>query len=292
MTPRTVFDRDKLFNLYGKYKKLRRFKMRRGMTREQFNEWKLETRKYIDGFEAEKAPLWESHIKENMERWPYKGVDEMYNARDGGSALLVGAGRSAGNALPKGVYIACADRALPSLKARGITPDLVVSIDPNERCASWLWEYNGDIVLSVLSHPNTPAVLGLTANVYRCAGCFPGSAFWKRTYEIYGRNIANTLGGPTITHTIVSILVFMGFSRIVTIGNELCFHTSAEHATDYNREHELILRQGHLTIPVFALTAKALYDFPMLFPDVEFIDVSGGLEKPGWTMVNRVEEKA
>lgn len=282
------FDLDKLFDLYGAFRVAWRIKRREGMTREEFDKWRNIANSKVNAIENEVAPEREPNIHTNMKRG-LPGIETLYNKRNKGTALLIAAGKSgrdfvksnAITTLPKSIFTLCVDRIYPLLSTR-ITPDLVITGDPSTRCVEWLKDCKSNVAMSVVSSPKLPDVVDPCSIVYRFAPCRPRIDFWERMYNQYGKEMANTLGAHTVTHAAVSVLVFIGFNRIITIGNELCFWSFDEYATDYNRVHVPTRREGLLTISAFAKNAVGLRFYPMMFKDVQFIDVSGGLTKPEW----------
>lgn len=147
----------------------------------------------------------------------------------GKTAIVLGGGPSLDDALPwlressqrEQVVVIAVSRIARRLVEVGITPDILVSIDPNpisfdiSKEMLLLWER------TVFVHMHH--VISALAGQWRGRNLFLGRRFaWESTLN---EGILST-PGPTVTNTAIALAVEMGFAHLLLAGVDLCFSQS------------------------------------------------------------------
>lgn len=236
---------------------------------------------------------WQANMISNMNNIFAKHIQPLssiYGEWDGLDCLVVGAGPSltqnmdhVRQAAEKGFKIVCVDRAFNKLKYAGISPDITITMDANEKVGNFFIDNqineNDTFALCVITHPSVYKALS-GSNVYFYSCINPFSAFWKYAIDCIGISYACIRPGFVVTFSAVDLALWMGAKRIVTIGNELCWKLDDEVDTGYKKY--IVLPGGKFTIKSFQKASIAFRFFPDKYPDIEFIDASDGIISKTW----------
>lgn len=172
-------------------------------------------------------------------------AEVLRNSFSGKTALLLGGGPSLDDVLPwarahqERVVIIAVSRICRRLCDAGITPHVVVSIDPTELS----FDISKELLLL------DPRVLFVHANhvVFRLLAQWPGrSVFLDRRYpwdsKLDGPNIGAV--GPTVTNTAFAVISAMGFTRVIFGGIDLCHSNDGYSHAKGSNEHDAGPRLG------------------------------------------------
>lgn len=225
-----------------------------------------------------------------------KGIEELAGTLEGKSCVVCAAGPSLSKHLDfirevaGNVHIICVDRAFPQV---WIDADMVVSVDQSIRCCDFMMRIRKqDDVKAALSLTSNPATYDLMLSreietyQYGCAmGMFYENV--KRVWpELAPR--CRLSGGAIVTVTAIDIAVMMGAKRIITIGNDLMCGKETLHEELQKNPNLIDLGDNRYAAEAFIIAAYALREFVKIHPDVEFLDLSGGLDK-GFVKINESE---
>ncbi len=166
------------------------------------------------------------NISEN--RLPASHLKDSFNDR---TAVIIAGGPSLDSLLPwilknqKSLTTIAVSRVSKKLHLAGLTPNIIVSIDPHihnyitskEMFCFWkesIFVYSSDI------SPELPGQ-------WPGRGLYLGSLFpWEKNHN----NISPV--GPTVTNTALNLALYMGFKQIIFAGVDLCFSaTGKSHAS-------------------------------------------------------------
>lgn len=282
------FDRDKMLDQYGLNEK---FATRYGWSDMELMQRLNELKRHSSMVVRHWSDVWSANIEANVataaasgRQW--RSIEELYGTLNG-TAVLCGAGPSLTRnmkivqkvALNERVFVAAVDRAYPVLQERGVRVDLVVTADAKEVVAEWLRDCEAPVAVAPVTHPK--AIEAVSGEVYMYMPCALNTTFWTWAAEKF-RIKANVMDGNIVSYVAVIILVFMGVDSVYTIGNDLCYYSRKEWQRSPNKE--ISVRQvGNLLVPEpFYRSAMNFRSLPMMFEDVEFVDVSGGMRKADW----------
>ena len=240
-------------------------------------------------------------------------VRELFGTQKG-MCLVAGAGKSLNRNIEEvkrladeGATVMGVDRAFAILKSEGIKPSLTLTRDASERVVDFfpmdLVEGDDVFVVSVVCSPEVFERCGVrngefkfrtsalphspTPTLYMYSDINPFSPFWNLYYQRYGYEYAGLLSGYVVTFSLVDLVWRMGFDRVVTIGNELCYGSEDEVRAEGYRE-VVRVGDGRFANRAFHCAAGCFSLFPRMCPEVEFIDCSGGIVKD-WK-IKRLED--
>jgi hypothetical protein len=240
-------------------------------------------------------------------RWVTKAL---YGKMTGGQAIVCGVGPSLFRSFDElkiarrdGAHIWAVDRAFKPMVENGVYPQFVVTTDAGE-CVRAMFDFEGVrpntiVCCSLTTHPSVIALL----REKKCEIVFygtinPFSRFSKQLYMRFGEWVGMVRSGIVVTFCAVDIAYWTGYTQIVTVGNDLCY-PSVQAALDDGIEEHMIREEfeeyplawgcgfdyptGVVTILPFERAAGAMHIFPRFHNhDCSFLDVSGGIRKPGW----------
>ena len=238
---------------------------------------------------------WIRSVPENIEfarqqQW----ITSEYGKYDG-PVLVCGSGPSLSDNIElvrqwkdAGEYLVAVDRAVKTLHENGIYPDLIVTADTQKTVRRFFEDVelmgSQKIAVHLALHPDVIDVFKKSSAQLRFY--FPmntWSFLCQKMYQDYGEEIACVEPGYVVTYSAVQIAYWMGFNRIVTIGNDLCYKTTMDAFFDVLGHPEDVCEvEGKTTILGFRLARNVFGLFPARYKDCSFIDCSGGLDKHGW----------
>ncbi|MBR1572371.1 MAG: motility associated factor glycosyltransferase family protein [Lachnospiraceae bacterium] len=184
------------------------------------------------------------------------------------------------------VFIVCVDAALNTAVKNDIIPDLIVSVDPYVYTKA----IESDSIIGV------PLVADLVSNpkllevhkgrvFYQCSN----ADYPRRVMRDYGAELLNMPHGGSVANVAFSLLLFMGFKRIVFIGQDLAYPGNQFHAKDaFENEGELDLNDNKyfyvesidggkvLTETNMNVYRKFFENHIKRHPDCTFIDATEG----------------
>lgn len=156
------------------------------------------------------------------------------------TAVLLGGGPSLDEVLPwlaehqEELVVVAVSRICRRLHQAGITPDLVVSIDPHDVS----FDVSKDLMrfdrrtLLVNSYHVSPALL----SQWYGRSVYLGARFpWDTPLNL--DNLPNQ--GPTVTNTAFAMAVEMGFSRLILAGVDLCYSREGYTHASGSNEHKV-----------------------------------------------------
>ena len=235
---------------------------------------------------------WFANLEANESEWKSRpALSSLFGSWKGERCIVAGAGPSLKENLPLleeaakcGWRIVSVDRAFTMLKEGGIRPDITVSSDAGA-CVTDFFDKatpgSDDVfALSVITHPDVYKKLSnCQIYVYSCAN--PFSAFWRFAAERLSKGVPCLRPGFIVTFSAVDLALWMGANPIMTVGNELSWREGAPTEKCYEDAKLIRAPGGRITISSFLKAARAFRFFSARYPDVEFIDASGGIAE-GW----------
>ena len=237
--------------------------------------------------------LWSANIVD-AKQYNLPFISELYGTKIG-PVLVCGAGPSLEKnkdaivaAYKKGWSIVCTDRALHEVRQMGVKEDFSVTTECQPECGDFLKSAGaGDmVVVNLISSPETrKTLIERGCKVYNTAPMSPYDPFWNYIYgeDFWGENVGCARPHLIVTFSTVDICYWMGWDKIVTIGNDLCyedpFSCSEDTALyqDGSHAHIRMLADGRWTFPMFEEAALGFTCFPEWHPDTEFVDASFGI---------------
>jgi hypothetical protein len=162
-------------------------------------------------------------------------------------AIVTGAGPSLDRAAPfiagerRGGLLAATDTSLPALVARGITPDVAISID----CQAWGYQHVLPIQpagVPLLLDVSSPPVLARTARTAREVGFFASAHPLARWMSRHWRSLPEVdAAGGNVTHAAVSAVYALGAREIRLAGVDFSYPLGSPYARDtwLHRYHRL-----------------------------------------------------
>lgn len=222
-----------------------------------------------------------------------KYLPSIFGQWNGLNCLVVGAGNSSTNSLHQikkkkeaGWKVVSVDRAHQRLKDYGITPDLTVTCDASGMVEQFLRKMDKDdkIAINIYQNPTTARMLDKRAGEsYWFSLINPFSPMIERWFKKYNHDIFALRAGYIVGFAAVDLAYRMGCKKIVTIGNDLCWH-SLDDIEDFIKVEGAILKANVEGIdhPIFTLEAflqaSGIFKmFPDLHPEVDWIDCSNGI---------------
>ncbi len=173
------------------------------------------------------------------------------NSFTGKSACLLGAGPSLDELIPwieahrDELALICVSRVAGLLHKRGITPDIIVTADPQKLSYTVSKEMLkfGDRTLLVNTDSASPHLVGQW---------YGPSLYLKSEYpwQPAGENGNIGVASPTVTNTALNLILEMGFSEVILAGVDLCYSQEGHsHASgSIEREHGPLSTHIDLTI--------------------------------------------
>lgn len=172
------------------------------------------------------------------------GIDRLAGIFEGAPALVIGAGPSLSDALP--TLAAVADRyvvistgtALNPLRAAGVTPDIVVSVDASHKIGSQFEANCEDLFLACSSITHPPVIPGFR-------GIFSGHVN-ANPVGVWAGSLGDTkgciLGAGTVTATAMDLAARMGCNPVTTLGLDLSMaadgRTHANNSMYHGKRHD------------------------------------------------------
>ena len=134
------------------------------------------------------------------------------------------------------VFIVCLDTAIKTAFKWGINPDLMVCVDPVKQ--QKLFENK--------IGQNTPLVTSLYGNYKvnqihnaRRFYCSDNEPFEKELYNRFNCNIGVLASGGSVANTAFSLLIELGFKKIILIGQDLAYPNKRLHTEEAHMEMEM-----------------------------------------------------
>lgn len=254
-------------------------------------------------FETGMWNIWWKNIEDNRRFDLYNGLENAFclsGKHEDATVIVCGAGpslkenieylRNADNAI-----VICVDRAFELLVSEGIIPDYCVTEDFSPTCSIFLnraaYAPKTVFLVSLVSNPATINALRQSGKMPYLFGHKGECVFFWQCYENeHGFNYSNFKNGSVVTFTACDFAVMLGASTVITIGNELSVKKKDIAGEERFRAmpytvHEIDGKPLDEPLKTHNEFLKACFVFgelPVEYPEVEFIDCSGGLKKPGW----------
>ncbi len=154
-------------------------------------------------------------------------------------AILVAAGPSLDKNInelagAKGkAFIIAVDTALNSMAEAGVIPDISITVDPHKPVSLFQAECMKDVPMIVSQYSNSDVVEVLT-----CKKFYSGEMdYMSRVYMDYGKEMAAPLEtGGSVANNAFSFLQYVGFKRIVLVGQDLAYTGNKEHTSSAYKE--------------------------------------------------------
>ena len=215
---------------------------------------------------------------------------------NGENCLVVGSGPSCKKniknirkAVEMGWRVISVDRAHVFLKKNGVRPDITISIDGGKKIPEFFdgVEIGSDEIfaLCVTSHPDVYERLG-HADIHCFACANPFSELWRKIYAENVPELTCLRPGNVVTFSAVDLALWMGCKKIVTIGNDLCWHADDRIQWEMYKGFRISKVGGGLvSTEAFIKAAKVFRFFKNHHgKDAKFIDASMGIVK-GWKQI-------
>lgn len=214
-------------------------------------------------------------------------------------AILVAAGPSLDNNIKelagaKGkAFIVAVDTALNSLAKAGIVPDMSITIDPHKPVSLFQAECMKNVPMIVSQYSNSDVI-----EVLNCKRFYSGEMdYMSGIYLEYGKEMAAPLEtGGSVANNAFSFLQYVGFKRIVLVGQDLAYTGNKAHTSSAYREGNNKVTVGKRNQKYVdavgggkVLTTEVMYAYNVWFenqiaryPDLEVINATeGGAVKRG-----------
>lgn len=186
------------------------------------------------------------------------------------------------------VFSICADRTFQTLLDNGIMPDYCMTMDQSPLCATYLEKasksHKTKFLVSVVSNPVTYMMFRLKKiPIYTYAQLSENSLFWACFEAEEGTKWSFLRSGSIVGFTATDFAVKAGAKRVYLIGQDLCVYQGEFDRTSneclYANYNFKIPDTNKLTNLAFVQASVAFMNLPVSYPKVEFIDLSGGLDK-------------
>jgi hypothetical protein len=177
--------------------------------------------------------LWTRNLLRNLPRFlAHGGVKELFGTQQGKPAFVVAAGPSLAKnirllkeAKTKGVLIAV-DTIYKVLLAHGITPDIVVAVDPQLVNAHFFAGAKSDKTILVADSAIAPALLANhDGPVLLSAVPFP----YAEWFEQYSEQKGGLASGGSVATSAFDLAIQMGANPIVLVGQDLAYSEARIH---------------------------------------------------------------
>ncbi len=220
-------------------------------------------------------------------------LSSMFSGPTGRTAVIVGNGPSAWRdikyvikAYDSKYSIIATDITLGRLCKHGIKPDMVISEDILRHC---LHHFDGDYTginagISMFQHPLTiKTAMDSGMNVFPWCPINPFSMLSVILYKsILPEGFWCLRAGTSVVECAIEYAIMAGFSTIILTGVDLCWSTKEDLWAYYGVEHKTIevkTESGEMayTVGSFIHARNGISFFPILYPDVHFVDTSGGI---------------
>lgn len=197
------------------------------------------------------------------------------------------------------VFIVCLDTAIKTAFKRGINPDLMVCVDPIKQ--QKLFENK--------IGQNTPLVTSLYGNYKvnqihnaRRFYCSDNEPFEKELYNRFNCNIGVLASGGSVANTAFSLLIELGFKKIILIGQDLAYPNKRLHTEEAHMEMEIDVSDNNyfyvegvdgkpvLTEYNMFLYNKWFEEQAHKYLDVEIIDATEGGALIKGTKIQKLKE--
>ena len=153
------------------------------------------------------------------------GIDHFENLFPGQQAVIIAGGPSLDQQIEwllehrEALFLIAVSRVSARLLEVGINPDLVVTVDPfpiSLTVSRQMFDFSDRTILVTSSHPY-PAIANRWPHSLFCAGPLVP---W--TDDSINTGQAISMVGPTVTHMAAQLAVFMGFTKVLFCGLDLC----------------------------------------------------------------------
>jgi hypothetical protein len=234
------------------------------------------------------AAEWDSNFQVNMRRFKRRLISEEFEKHEG-PVLVVGAGPSLVklpqliNEMPEAKIVAV-DRAVDTMAEMGIAPDWIVSRDSSEKVKAFFCDtpVESKVILSIFTHPDVAEEVYFTNDVYWYGPIPIFNMFYQHIVEEHGIEMATNLECGTVGAISVDIATRMGFNPVIAIGQDYCFTDYTQLVESGYERKDMQEKFGLLTIVEFYCDAVMLGGYNGIYPDVEYLDASGGLLSKFW----------
>jgi len=219
-------------------------------------------------------------------------LSSLYGSWSGHTALVVANGASTHRDMKKiaqaqsqGIHIVSVDRMHERLCDNGIFPDMTMTGDSSETVADFFTRPPRDrdkFAVRSRTHPKVIELLKHT-NCYAYEAADPWSPWARVVRDAFGVKIFACQDGAVTTFNCTGFCYWMGCDIIGNIGNELSWKRGDPIDDVYKGLDFIMLDEelGVATIQPFFVAAIANALFPVMYPEVEWIDCGLGITS-GW----------
>lgn len=186
------------------------------------------------------GPLWQYNTIKNLPRLISEpGINQLDNLFPGKPAIIVAAGPSLNRVLPvlheisKKFVMISTGTGLKSLRAAGIKPDLVVSVDASKKTGEQFTIECGDLFLAcswIIYPPILPKFRGIFNGCINLNPIIDWAASFNEPKGII-------FAGGTVTATAIDLAVKMGCNPVITVGLDLSVAEDGTTHADHTMYH-------------------------------------------------------
>lgn len=199
-------------------------------------------------------------------------IDPFMNIFKGKQAVIIAGGPSLDDQIDwltehqDALFLIAVSRISYRLVESGITPDLVVTVDPHPvslTVSRAMFEFPEKTVLVTGTHPY-PGIANRWPHALFCAGPIVP---WHDEALSSGSTIR--MSGPTVTHMAAQLAAFMGFSEIVFCGLDLCHSKDGQTHASGSSEASLGPLMDFSALPVTTNRGESSWTTPDFYAGID-----------------------
>ncbi len=200
------------------------------------------------------------------------GIDPLQDRFEGKTAVIIAGGPSLDEQVPwllehrESLFVIAVSRVSARLLDAGLVPDILVTVDPypiSLTVSRQMFDFPGKPLLITSKHPY-PAIANRWPHALLCAG---DRVPWED--DALNTDAALPMSGPTVTHMATQLAGFMGFTRLIFCGLDLCHSPDGRTHATHSSEAAAGPLLDFSAIPVTNNRGESVWTTPDYFAGIE-----------------------